>query len=158
MVTYYNDGRVRITSVELAVDGRAYRLAELVHVWRRRSRSRRRSVSRRAAGNLLMLGGGVLGLACFCVASSLWRLRLWAGLTPMGLAILAAGFVAGSAVTWPLWQLVLSGMDRLHIHGLETHELWVHWRGADLLLVRTTDALRFGQIYRALGRAMEVGG
>lgn len=154
MVIYYDDRRVRVTSAELRVDGIAYRLDELTHVWHRR-RAGTGTLSRQSARTVLMLVGGGLGLACFCVASTVLRARLWFRHDLMGLVLLVVGFLVGAAVTWPLWELMLSGMDRLHIHGVDTHELWVRRGDEDLLLLRTSDALRFGQIYRALGRALE---
>jgi hypothetical protein len=35
------------------------------------------------------------------------------------------------------------------------NEIWVRYAGEDQLLLRTSNALRFGQIYRAVQRAVE---
>jgi Family of unknown function (DUF6232) len=158
MALYYHDRRVRITSAELWIDGRPYPLGQLDRVWHRRRRTGG-ARSRYAARTGLMLGGGVVGLACFCAISTMLRMmewsRLWSRHDLMAVVVLMVGFAAGAALTWPLWELVLSGMDRVHIHGMDTHELWARLGSEDLLLFSTSDALRFGQIYRALGRALE---
>ena len=49
----------------------------------------------------------------------------------------------------------LGWLDRSYDRGSGVTELWVRHRGADLMLLRTSDAHRFGQIYRALQRAVE---
>jgi hypothetical protein len=152
---YYDDKRIRITSSELWVDGVSYRLDDLTYVWHQR-RAGLRSISRRAVYGLIMLVMGALGLVGFWIASTILKIRLWARTDlVMAILILIAGFGAGAALTWPLWELLLSGMDHIHMHGVNTHEIWAQRRGEEVLLVRTSDALQFGQIYRALQRALE---
>ena len=46
-------------------------------------------------------------------------------------------------------------MDRSYARGSRQLEIWARWRGREVRLLSTRDALRFGQIYRALQRAME---
>lgn len=158
MATYYHDRRIRITSAELWVDSRGYRLSELDRIWHHRRRTGG-ARSRYAARTGLMLGGGVVGLACFCAVTTVLRWmelsRLGGQSALMAIVVLVVGFGVGAALSWPLWELVLSGMDRLHIHGVHSHELWARRGTEDLLLLSTSDALRFGQIYRALVRALE---
>jgi predicted nucleic acid-binding protein len=151
---YYADKQIRITSAELWVDGVCYRLAELTYVWHHRGGVR--ALTRKATYGGLMLLGGAVGLVLFWIASTAFKIREW-GRTDlaMALAIVVVGFGTGAALTWPLWELLLSGIDNLHMHGLRTHEIWAQRRGEEVLLLRTSDALRFGQIYRALQRALE---
>jgi hypothetical protein len=35
------------------------------------------------------------------------------------------------------------------------HEIWAIWRGQTLMLLRIADDTRFGQVYRAIERALE---
>jgi hypothetical protein len=71
------------------------------------------------------------------------------------LAVVLAASFAALAIGWPLVELVLSGLDHVHIRGVVVQEIWAQWHGQDILLLRSSDKLRFGQIYRALQRAME---
>jgi hypothetical protein len=152
---YYDDKRIRITSSELWIDGVSYRLADLTYVWHQR-RAGLRALTRRTAYSVVMLLIGALGLVTFWIASTVFKLRLWARTDlVMAILILVAGFGAGAMLTWPLWELLLSGMDHFHMHGMRTHEIWAQRRGEEVLLLRTSDSLRFGQVYRALQRALE---
>ena len=69
-------------------------------------------------------------------------------------SVLAAFVVAGLALT-PFLEVPLGWLDRSYERGNRVHELWVQHHGRETLLVRTPDALRFGQIYRAVQRAVE---
>lgn len=39
--------------------------------------------------------------------------------------------------------------------GRKAREIWAIWRGKELMLLRVSDKTRFGQIYRAIQRALE---
>jgi hypothetical protein len=43
----------------------------------------------------------------------------------------------------------------VYSRGVVVQEIWADWHGQDILLLRCSDQLRFGQIYRALQRAVE---
>ncbi|MEE3919964.1 DUF6232 family protein [Micromonospora sp. BRA006-A] len=60
----------------------------------------------------------------------------------------------GLALT-PFLEVPLGWLDRSYERGNRVHELWVQHHGRETMLVRTPDALRFGQIYRAVQRAVE---
>jgi len=50
---------------------------------------------------------------------------------------------------------LLDRVDRSYDRGSRPREIWGRTRHGDVLLLRTTDAARFGRIYRALQRALE---
>jgi hypothetical protein len=52
-------------------------------------------------------------------------------------------------------EIPLMALERSYDRGTHVHELWVQCRGEERVLVRTSNALRFGQIYRAVQRAVE---
>jgi hypothetical protein len=70
------------------------------------------------------------------------------------LTIVAAAALLGLAVG-PLMDLILEHFDRSYARGARTYQIWATWRGAQVLLLETDDALRFGQTYRAIERAIE---
>jgi hypothetical protein len=51
--------------------------------------------------------------------------------------------------------VLLERVDRSYDRGSRCLEIWGRVRGRDVLLLRTDNAQRFGQIYRALQRALE---
>jgi hypothetical protein len=55
----------------------------------------------------------------------------------------------------PVADFLFEHQDRTYARGSRQLELWVRRRGRPIRLVRTGDALRFGQMYRALQRAIE---
>jgi hypothetical protein len=71
------------------------------------------------------------------------------------IAIVGVSCLVGLAAG-PLADVLLELMDRSYARGDRTLEIWATWRGRPVLLLATGDALRFGQIYRALQRALEV--
>jgi hypothetical protein len=72
------------------------------------------------------------------------------------IALLGGGILVGLAAL-PLADVLLEHMDRSYARGSRCLEIWADVRGSEMLLLRTDDALRFGQIYRALQRALEPG-
>jgi len=50
---------------------------------------------------------------------------------------------------------LLSVVDRTHEHNKGVHEIWVRSGDQEIMIYATTDSTRFGQIYRALQRAIE---
>lgn len=150
MVTYYDDRSVQVTSTTIRVDGRAYPLAEISTVWHLRgNRSWRVVAGRGAIGAAL---AGPLVAAVLGVALALWLHR---SLT-VTVAIVGVSVLVGLAVG-PLADFLFEHLDRSYARGSRQLELWVRWRGRPVLLLRTRDALRFGQVYRAVQRAVEAG-
>ncbi|HEY3010331.1 MAG TPA: DUF6232 family protein [Micromonosporaceae bacterium] len=148
MTTYYRDATVLVTSDAVQVDGRRYPLVELTRVWHRRgARSWRRVAGRGALGLALLvpLATAAIGLVVALLIDASLGARI---LLVLGACLV--GLLAG-----PLADVLLERVDRSYARGAQTLEIWATRRGAPVLLVRTDDALRFGQIYRALQRASE---
>jgi Family of unknown function (DUF6232) len=107
------------------------------------------------------VGGRIAGrwalvtlLAAPVAVGGLWLLTDWG--STVGLALVGLALVVGLVFTLtPLSEFPLMALERSYDRGSAVHEIWVQCHGADVLLLRTNDALRFGQIYRALQRALE---
>ncbi|MGC5021170.1 DUF6232 family protein [Micromonospora sp. DT47] len=150
MITYYDDRSVQVTSAAIRVDGRAYPLAEIGMIWHRRgSRSWRVLAGRGAIGVAL---AGPLVAAVLGVALAVWLHRS----VTVTVAIVGVSVLVGLAVG-PLADFLFEHLDRSYVRGSRQLEMWARWRGQPVLLLRTGDALRFGQIYRAVQRAVESG-
>jgi hypothetical protein len=150
MVTYYDDRSVQVTSTTLRVDGRTFPLAELSMVWHRRgSRSWRVLAGRGAIGAAL---AGPLVAAALGVALALWLHRS----PTVTVAIVGVSVLIGLGVG-PLADVLFEHLDRSYARGSRELEMWARWRGQPVRLLHTGDALRFGQIYRAVQRAMDGG-
>ncbi|WP_232377241.1 DUF6232 family protein [Micromonospora humida] len=148
MITYYDDRSVQVTSTAIRVDGRAFPLAEIGLVWHRRGdRSWRVLAGRGAIGAAL---AGPLVAAAIGIAVAVWLHRS----PTVTLAIVGASVLVGLAVG-PVADFLFDRLDRSYDRGSRQRELWVRWQGRPVLLLSTGDALRFGQIYRAVQRAME---
>lgn len=150
---YYRDNSVLVTSESIQVDGQMYPIAELTYVWHRKSRLNLRAGSRLIGRWLLVtLLTAPLGVGALCAVSALfadWGERTGAAI--IGLAAAAAlAFVLA-----PMLEVPLMVLERSYDRGTAVHEIWAVLRGSEVLLVRSTDALRFGQIYRAIQRAVE---
>ncbi|WP_432904239.1 DUF6232 family protein [Micromonospora matsumotoense] len=148
MITYYDDRSVQVTSTAIRVDGRAFPLAEIGLVWHRRgSRSWRVLAGRGAIGAAL---AGPLVAAVIGIAVAVWLRRS----PTVTIAIVGASVLVGLAVG-PIADFLFNHLDRSYDRGSRQRELWIRWREQPVLLLRTGDAQRFGQIYRAVQRAME---
>jgi hypothetical protein len=154
MVLYYRDDAVQVTSQAIHAGGHVVTLADVTYVWHARG-----ATTLAVRGRVL--GRGVLVLllslpplvALVCVLSLAWAAQD-RGDWKLALAILAAFVVVGLALT-PFLEVPLGWLDRSYERGNRVHELWVQHHGREVLLLRTPDALRFGQIYRAVQRAVE---
>ncbi|MFD2764466.1 DUF6232 family protein [Micromonospora eburnea] len=148
MISYYEDRSAQVTSTAVRIDGRTYPLAELSMVWHRRgSRSWRVLAGRGAIGAAL---AGPLVAAALGVGLALWLHR-----SPVvTIAIVGASVLVGLGVG-PLADMLFEQLDRSYARGSRELEMWARWQGQPVRLLRTGDALRFGQIYRAVQRAME---
>ncbi|MFG3705224.1 DUF6232 family protein [Micromonospora sp. NPDC047670] len=150
MITYYDDRSVQITSTAVRVDGRTFRLADISMVWHQRgSRSWRVLAGRGAIGAAL---AGPLVAAALGIALAL---RLDRSLT-VTVAIVGTSVLVGLAVG-PVADFLFEHLDRSYARGSRQLEIWARWRGQPVRLLSTGDALRFGQIYRAVQRAVEAG-
>jgi hypothetical protein len=148
MVTYYDDKSVQITSDAVRIGGRRYPLRELARVWHTRGTRSWRAIAGRGAIGMVLLGPLVAAALGILVA-----LTLHAS-TSVTVAIVGVSCLIGLGVG-PLADFMLERMDRSYARGSRSLEIWATWRGRPVLLLQTPDALRFGQIYRALQRALE---
>ncbi|MFI6262361.1 DUF6232 family protein [Micromonospora sp. NPDC051006] len=154
MTVYYRDDVVQVTSESIRVGGHLVALADVTYVWHARGRATLGVRGR-------VLGRGVLVLllslpplvALVCVVSLAWSAQD-RGEWRLALVILVACVVGALALT-PFLELPLGWLDRSYERGNQVHELWVQHHGREELLLRIPDALRFGQIYRAVQRAVE---
>ena len=152
--TYYHDDAVHITSGGVQVGGARYPLSAITYVWHRRTGRLRHGVymvaSRTAALGVvvaLLVGGGIA--ARNINLSGDQKTMLIAG------GILAVVLIGGIAAFGVEGMLEL--VDRTHEHGRGLHEIWVRCGDEETMIYSTTDSTRFGQIYRALQRAIENG-
>ncbi|MGC4793500.1 DUF6232 family protein [Micromonospora saelicesensis] len=148
MITYYDDRSVQVTSTTVRVDGRSYKLADITMIWHRRgTRSWRVLVGRGAIGAAL---AGPLVAAVLGIGVAVWLHRS----PTVTIAIVGASVLVGLAVG-PVADFLFEHLDRSYARGSRQLEIWARWRGQPVRLLRTGDALRFGQIYRAVQRAVE---
>jgi hypothetical protein len=147
--TLYRDPAVQVTSKVIEVDGRAYPLAEFARVWHRRGERSWRAVAGRGALGMAMLVPIGLGLIGVAVALSI-------DASPVMTVAMVLGAILIGLLAGPLADVLLEHMDRSYARGSREIEIWALWRGRPVLLLRTADQLRFGKIYRALQRALEV--
>ncbi|MEV4478920.1 DUF6232 family protein [Micromonospora coxensis] len=154
MTLYYRDDAVQVTSESIRAGGHTVRIADVTFVWHARG-----ATTMAVRGRVL--GRGVLVLllslpplvALVCVVSLVYSAQD-RGDWKLALIVLAGCAVAALALV-PFLELPLGWLDRSYERGNRVHELWVQHHGTEVMLVRTPDALRFGQIYRAVQRAVE---
>ncbi|MDG4759702.1 DUF6232 family protein [Micromonospora sp. WMMD710] len=154
MTLYYRDDAVQVTSESIRSGGHVVALSDVTYVWHARG-------PKTLAVRGRVLGRGVLVLllslpplvALVCVVSLVWSAQD-RGNWKVTLIVLAA-FAVGALALIPFLEIPLGWLDRSYERGSHVHELWVQHHGREDLLVRTPDALRFGQIYRAVQRAVE---
>lgn len=147
-MTYYDDGSIRITSEALHVDGHAYPLRVLRRVWHQRGRRSWRRVAGRGA-----LGGALLVPVVAAVIGLVVALQIDASAAVM-VALVGGSCLAGFAAA-PLADVLLEHMDRSYARGSRELQVWAEVQHHAVLLLQIDDAQRFGQIYRALQRAIE---
>ncbi|MCI4064633.1 DUF6232 family protein [Micromonospora sp. R77] len=148
MITYYDDRSVQVTSTAVRVDGRAFPLAEIGMVWHRRGSRSWRVLAGRGALAAALAGPLVAALLGVGLAVLLHRSPT------VTVAIVGASVLIGLGVG-PLADFLFEHLDRSYARGSRQLEMWARWRGQPVRLLATGDALRFGQIYRAVQRAME---
>ncbi|GAB3153571.1 hypothetical protein GCM10027290_46580 [Micromonospora sonneratiae] len=148
MITYYDDRTVRVTSEAIRVQGRSYPLRGLARVWHQRGRRSWRALAGRGALGAALIGPVVAAVIGLVIALGI-DASLTVTITLVGIACLI-GLAAG-----PIADLLLERLDRSYARGAHDLEIWADFQGRTVLLLHTRDALRFGQIYRALQRALE---
>jgi hypothetical protein len=150
MITYYRDRDVLVSSTGVRMGGRAYRLGDFAQVWHRRGRRSWGRVAGRGALGLAILAPIAVGVIGIAVA-------LLVDASPGTTIALAGGGILVGLAAAPLADVLLEFIDRSYDRGSRDLEIWARVRGGDVLLLRTGDAQRFGQIYRALQRALDSG-
>lgn len=152
--TYYRDDAVHVSSGGVRVGEDWYPLRTLTYVWHRRTGKLRHgaymAISRTAAVGLILaiiVGGGILAR----------RVDLSGDQKTM----LIAGGVLGVVLIGGLAAFGIEGvlqlLDRSNERNRGVHEIWVRSGDQEMMIYATTDSTRFGQIYRALQRAIEHG-
>jgi Family of unknown function (DUF6232) len=148
MITYYRDPEVLVTSTGIRMGGREYRLGDFAQVWHKRGRRSWGGAAGRGVLGLAMLAPVVVGLIGIAVA-----LVIHASAATT-IALIGGGILLGFAAA-PLADVLLEWVDRSYDRGNRGLEIWGRTRRGDVLLLRTDNAQRFGQIYRALQRALD---
>ena len=148
MITYYRDADVLVTSTGVRMGGRDYRLSELARIWHTRGRRSWRTIAGRGALGLAILVPVLVGVVGILIA-----LLIDAGTTTT-VALVGGGILVGLCAA-PMADVLLEFVDRSYDRGSRSLEIWGRVRGADVLLLRTGNAQRFGRIYRALQRALD---
>lgn len=154
MTLYYRDDTVQVTSESIRAGGHAVPVAELTYVWHVRGKGSARARSRLVGRGVLIFLLSIPPLvALVCVVALVYSAQ------DRGEWVLAATIfgvcVVGALALTPFLELPLGWLDRSYDKGSGVHELWVQRHGQEIMLIRTSDALRFGQIYRAVQRAVE---
>ncbi|GAB3800770.1 DUF6232 family protein [Micromonospora zhanjiangensis] len=154
MTVYYRDTSAQVTSESIHANGMTVRIADITFVWHDRGRGTARVRSRIfTRGVLIVLLSLPPLVALVCVVALAYSAQA-RGRWGLAIAILAVCLAAALALT-PFMELPLGWLDRSYSRGSAVQELWVQHNGQELMLLRTEDAHRFGQIYRALQRAVE---
>jgi hypothetical protein len=148
MITYYRDRHVLITSTGVRMNGHDYRLADLAQVWHQRGRRSWSALAGRGALGIAMVTPIVVGALGVVLAV------LLDASVAMTVALAGGGVLIGLAAA-PLADVLLELVDRSYDRGSRRREIWARIRNADVLLLSTDNAQRFGQIYRALQRALD---
>jgi flagellin-like protein len=145
MRVYYQDSEVCITPAAFRGDGQAYPLRDIERAWR---------VRRRALGGKVKSASSVIGLVVV-IQVVLVLVGRWVLALTSGGMVLVAGVVL--FVRWMIHLAAgapaLNAVEDLRRYGSRL-ELWAVVNGADVLLLRTDDAIRHGQVCRALARAL----
>ncbi|GAA0721266.1 hypothetical protein Drose_07505 [Dactylosporangium roseum] len=150
--TYYRDNVVHVSSGGVRVDDVWYPLETLTYIWHRRTGRLRHGgymLLTRGLGVLVVLGllagGGILARR-IDFSGEQKTMYIAGGI----LGVLVIGGIVAFSV-----EGLLDLLDRAHDHGKGVHEIWVRTSDGETMIYSTTDAPKFGQIYRALQRAVE---
>lgn len=156
MPTFYRDGEVTVTDTSVEVGARTFLISELRYVWHERGRPTLRTAGRRLGrvGLILMLTVPVV--ACGVVVAGVVAEEQDFG-ARVGIAsvLIVLGVIALMLLA-PILELSMMALERSYDRGTSVREIWVRWRDQDLMLLQTADAARFGKIYRAIQRAVEL--
>ena len=141
MTTFYRDGSVYVNSSVINVDGQLFRLADLGEVWLVKGPWRvRRALAVLLLRTLVAAAVAALVAAVVAVVGNAHQpLLVWAYL-------FASPVVLGALIV---------AAERTRERGLRHLLLCAECGGEAVALYTTTDARRFGQVHRAVVRALE---
>jgi hypothetical protein len=148
MTTYYRDSSVLVSSSAISVDGASYRLADLGEVWLAKGPWQ----PQRALAVLVMrilVAAAVVGLFVAIAAVVVSPHRPLGGRLP---PLAVWGFLLGSPV---LLGVLIVAAERTRERGLRYLLLCAEHGGEAVVLYTTTEPRRFGQVHRAVQRALE---
>ncbi len=151
MTIYYRDDALRVNSTTIQSYGRVYPLDELDDVWLERGPLH----ADRLLGVLLMrLLVGVAG-AVFVGAIVAVVIDVHHPAGDLVPAWVVYGYLFGSPI---VFGVLIRSAERAGDRGSRTMLLCASWRGENVTLFATTDSTRFGQVHRAVLRALEHSG
>ncbi|GAB3153547.1 hypothetical protein GCM10027290_46510 [Micromonospora sonneratiae] len=151
---YYRDDSVQVTSESVRAGGHTIPITELTYVWHVSRRGSVREGGRLVGRSVLIFLLSIPPLvAIVCVVSLAYAAH------DRGEWLLAGTILAvcllGALALAPFLEVPLGWLDRSYDKGARINELWVQRNGQEILLLSTSNALRFGQIYRAVQRVVE---
>jgi hypothetical protein len=148
MTTYYRDSTVLVSSSAISVDGASYRLDHLGEVWLVKGPWE----PQRALAVLVMrllVAAAVVGLVVAVAAVVTSPHHPLGGRLP---PLAVWGFVFGGPV---LLGVLIVAAERTRERGLRHLLLCAEYGGEVAVLYTTTEPRRFGQVHRAVQRALE---
>jgi hypothetical protein len=148
MVIYYRDDHVRVSSATIRSQGRVYPVGQLDAVWIEHGRWQADRAVRILVVRLLVGAAGV-ALVAAVVAVVVDLRDPGRGLLP---AWVVYAFLFGSPLV--LGVLVRSA-ERTAERGTRVRMLCAQWNGSTVVLFSSADPTRFGQVHRAVQRAVE---
>jgi Family of unknown function (DUF6232) len=150
---YYRDDRVQVTSTAIYVDNACYPFDRLGDMW----------VARRSlAARRILIGLGIVAAAVLVrvAASFVWFLggvdrtvERWMSGGPTGVAVVAVVGLGIAVVGVLIVEAALSAIEDIRGYGRNL-ELWASVDGQPVRIYHTNNAQRFGQIRRAIVRAL----
>jgi hypothetical protein len=151
MVIYYRDDSFRVSSGQIRCGHRVYPLVELDDVWLEHGPWQ----ADRALG--ILLGRLLVGVAGVALVAALVAVAIdvrhpGGDLLPTWVVY---GFLLGSPV---VLGVLIRSAERTSERGSRTLLLCAQWNGQTVTLYATTNATRFGQVHRAVLRALEAAG
>ncbi len=148
MITYFHDSSIQVNSNTIEVGGRSYPLSALDDVWLERGPW----LAHRAAVLLLvrlLVAATAIGMVADVVALVTDPRQPASGHVPTWLAI-------GLLLVGPIALAVLIYLaGRVRAGGVRTMHLCARSQGRYVALYSTSNARHFGQVHRAVLRAME---
>jgi hypothetical protein len=152
---YYRDPEITVTNTAIEIGTRIFRIADLQYVWHQRGRPTWRTTTR-GLSRLILIAVLTAPIVAIGVVVANVVLADRDAFTRAGAAVgvIALGVIALMLLS-PVIEFPMMALERSYDRGTAVREIWVRWRDQDLMVLRTTDASRFGRIYRAIQRAVE---